>query len=89
MTITAVNNKNNTTNLCALIGIIYEDYLSFYYTLKYLNNFYNFEPKIIHIDFSWAERKALNMDSLFKRPPIIISCFFHFCQSIFKKMKYF
>ena len=87
MTITEVNNKNNTTNLCALIGIIYEDYLSFYYTLKYLNNFYNFEPKIIHIDFSLSERKALNMDSLFKRPPIIISCFFHFSQSIFKKMK--
>ena len=89
MTITAVNNKNNTTNLCALIGIIYEDYLSFYYTLKYLNNFYNFEPKIIHIDFSGAERKALNMDSLFKRPPMVVGCFFLFCRSVFEKMKCF
>ena len=73
MTITAVDNK--------------EDHLSIYYTLKYLNNFFNFEPKIVHVDFSLAERKALNNDSLFKKPPIIISCFFHFSQSIFKKMK--
>ena len=35
ITITALNNKNNTINLCVLIGIIYEDYLSFYYALKY------------------------------------------------------
>ena len=52
MIITGVNNKDNTTNFCALIGLKYEGYLSFYYTLKYLNNFYNYEPKIIHIDFS-------------------------------------
>ena len=82
MTITTVNNKNNTTNLCALIGIIYEDYLSFLLHSQIINNFYKFEPKIIHIDFSLSERKALNLDSLFKRPPIIISYFFHFSQSI-------
>ena len=87
MTITAVDNKENTTKLCGLIGLIYVDHLSIYYTLKYLNNFFNFEPKIVHVDFSLAERKALNNDSLFKKPPIIISCFFHFSQSIFKKMK--
>ena len=78
MIITGVNNKDNTTNFCALIGLKYEGYLSFYYTLKYLNNFYNYEHKIIHIDFSQAERKALKMESLFKISPLIISCFFHF-----------
>lgn len=46
MTITAVNNKDNTTNLCGLIGLIYEDYLSIYYAIKYLNNSLNLNLKL-------------------------------------------
>ena len=87
MTITCVDSKNNATNLCCLIAITYEDYLSIYYTLKYISQFYKFNPKIIHIDFSKAERKALIKENLFKNQPIVISCFFHFTQSIFRKMK--
>ena len=72
MTISAVNESKNLTNICCLIGLIYEDYLSLYYTFKYLNNFFHFNPKIINIDFSSAERKALLQADLFTEKPIII-----------------
>jgi hypothetical protein len=47
----------------------------------------NFNPKISHIDYSMAFRKALLMEGVFKIKPIVIHCFFHFIQSIVKKMK--
>ena len=50
---------------------------------------YNFNPLITHIDYSMALRKSLLSDGLFKTKPIIVHCFFHFVQSIAKKMKYY
>ena len=55
--------------------------------MKYLKDFFLFEPKIINIDFDKAERKALSENDLFKEKPLIISCFFHFTQAIIKNMK--
>ena len=89
LTISGVNTNTNTTNLCCLIGLVYEDHISLYYTFKYLNQFFDFNPKICNIDFSIPERKALLHNDLFKEKPIVISCFFHFSQSIFRKMKEF
>ena len=89
MTITSVNEIENTTNVCCLIGIIYEDAISIYNALNYLKTFFNFIPKIVHIDFSLSERKALLNENLYEEKPIIISCFFHFTQAIFRKMKEF
>ena len=74
-------------DICVLVYLKYEDYKSIYYTLKYLNTFFGFEPKIVNIDFSKSERKALSSENLFKEKPLIISCFFHFTQSIIKNMK--
>ena len=48
---------------------------------------YNFNPKVIHIDYSNALRKALLTENIFKNTPMIIHCFSHFVQSIVKLMK--
>ena len=48
---------------------------------------FNFNPKIVHIDYSKALTKALNEQHLFEKDPIIVHCFFHYVQSILKKMK--
>ena len=86
MTLTCVNQNTNTTHLCCLVGLVYEDYLSIYYALKYMHIFFNFNPKIMHIDYSKSERKALNQKDLFSANPIIISCFFHFAQCLYRKL---
>ena len=81
MTLTCANNKDNTSNLCCLISLIYEDYMSIYYALKYLHDIYKFNPRFMHNDYSKVERKALLKKNLFYSTPIIISFFFHFTQS--------
>ena len=86
LTLTYVNKNTNTTHLCCLVGLIYEDYLSIYYALKYIHNFFNFNPKFLHIDYSKFELKALNQKDLFNAKPIIICCFFHFTQCLFPKL---
>ena len=88
MTLTCVNDKDNISNICSLVCIVYEDYKSIYYALKYLHDIYNFNPKFMHIDYSKAERKALLQKNLFDSLPIIISCFFHFTQCLYRKMHY-
>ena len=40
----------------------------------------------MHIDYIKAERKALLQKNLFDSTPIIISCFFHFTQSLYRKL---
>ena len=59
MTISVVNENTNVTNICCLLGVVYEDYLNLYYIFKYVSNFFHFNQKIVNIDFSSAERKAL------------------------------
>ena len=87
LTISGFDEKKNLTIILFLILIIHEDYKSFYLIFKYLNLNFNFNPNNIHIDFSQAERKALLQENLFNSKPIIISCLFHFTQSVFRKMK--
>ena len=87
LTISAFNKSLNITNIACLIFYIHEDQKSLYYIFKYLHEFLFFNPKIINIDFSIAERKALLENNLFDSKPIIISCFFHFAQCLYKKMK--
>ena len=50
---------------------------------------FDWNPKIGHIDYSLALRKALLSDELFKTKPLIIHCFFHFAQCIIKNMRYY
>ena len=87
LTITGVHNTNKNSYICALVLIKYEDYLSFKKIFAYLNNMFNFNPKIVHINYSNALTKALNEQHLFEKDPIIVHFFFHYVQSILKKMK--
>ena len=87
LTITGIDKISNNSYICALILILYEDTLSFIKIFKYMKEFYGFQPKVIHIDFSKALTNALNSEELYNPKPIIVHCFFHFSQIIIKKMK--
>ena len=89
LTISGYNKSTFSTYICELTLIKYEDYVSFQKIFKYLNEMYDFNPSIIHIDYSNALRKSLLSNGLFKTKPIIIHCFFQFIQSIVKKMKFY
>ena len=81
LTIKGFDHEENKSVLCGLACIIYEDEKSLYYTLKYLVDFFHFEPEIIVSDFSLSLNKALENKNLFKKKPILIKCFFHFSQA--------
>ena len=87
MTIKAFNCQTKNTKLCILIAIKYEDENSFYYTLKYLKDFFNFNPEIINIDFSQSLYNAIKLKSLFDKNIKVITFFFHYSQSVIRKMK--
>lgn len=55
--------------------------------LKYLHDIYNFNPLIINIDYCLLLNKAILNNAIFQKKPIVINCFFHFCQSLVRKMK--
>ena len=87
MTLKGFDLASNSTKLCCLIVIKYEVEKSIFYTLKYLNEYFKFSPKIINIDYSLALFKALKNKNLFNNDCIIISCFFHFSQALIGKME--
>ena len=87
MTLKGFDFASNSTKLCCLIAIKYEDEKSIFYTLKYLNEYFKFSPKVINIDYSLALYKALRNKNLFNNDCIIIRCFFHFSQALIRKMK--
>ena len=77
-TIAGTDKNTNNTYISALILIKYEDPKSFEKIFKYLNSIYNFNPSIVHIDFSQSLHKSLITENLFNKPSIITHCFFHF-----------
>ena len=79
MTITGNDNNNKNSYIAALILLKNEDFHSFYKTFKYLNEIFQFNKKVILIDYSNSLRKVLLTENLFKSKPIIIHCFFPFC----------
>ena len=87
LTITCYDNSNQSTYIIALILIQYEDTQSFEKIFKYLNEMFNFNPAITHIDYSLALRNSLLTEGIFKKKFIIVHCFFHFVQNIIKEMK--
>jgi len=86
-TIKGFDKCNKYTKLCYLILIKFEDTKIFYYAIKYLNEFYLFNPQIINIDYFLALYNALSDKKLFNTSCKIIQCFFHFSQSITRKIK--
>jgi len=73
MTISCYNSETNTSNLACSILYLYEDSKSFYYIFKYLHDFFNFSPKLLNIDFSQSQRKALLENNLIDNKPEIIN----------------
>ena len=71
-----------------MIALKYEDINSLYYAFKFSKDFYEFNPPIINIDYSLSLEKVLNEKKLFDNKPKIIKCFFHFSQSIIRKLRY-
>ena len=87
MTISCSEKKTNNTYIACLILLKYEDHISFTKIFKYLHEMFNFNPKVVHIDYSKPLLKALLTENLFNEKPIIIHCFFHFVENIVKYMK--
>ena len=87
ITITCTEKAANNTYIACLILLKYEDHISFIKIFKYLQEMFNFNPKVVHIDYSNSLLKALSSDNLFFQKPIIIHCFFHFVENIVKYMK--
>ena len=54
---------------------------------KIFKDIFNFNPEIINIDFSQSLYNAIKLKSLFDKNIKVISCFFHYSQSIVSKMK--
>ena len=66
---------------------LYLDSISYKKIFSYLKERYQFEPKVIQIDYEKALRKALIDDNIFIKKPILCCCFFHFSSNIRKKCK--
>ena len=59
MTITGEDNINKNCYICSLILLKYEDSISLEKIFKYMNEIFNFNPKVVHIDYNASLRKAL------------------------------
>ena len=79
--------QEEQTKLCSLVALKYEDEQSIIYTMKYLHDIFNFNPSVINADYSLSLNNALSKNNLFDKKPIIINCFFHYTQALFRKMK--
>ena len=62
--ITGVDNETNNTYIIALILLKYEDTISFIKIFKYMKDMYNFNPGVVHIDYSLSLRKAFLSENL-------------------------
>ena len=55
--------------------------------MKYLHDIFKFNPTIINIDYSVSLNSALINNKIFDTKPIILNCFFHYTQTLLRKMK--
>ena len=65
--IAGIYNNSKSSYLCALILIKYEDSNLFNKKFSYLNNIYEFNPRIVHIDYSISLTKSLKEGNFFKK----------------------
>ena len=65
--IIGIDNNSKSSYLCALILIKYEDSNSFNKIFSYLNNKCEFNPRIVHIDYSVSLTKSLKEGDFFKK----------------------
>lgn len=87
ITITALEFTSKTTKLACMIALLYMDSESYKYAIRFLNENYKFNPKLVHIDFEGDLANELLIKSLFKKPPLLIKCMFHFSNKIKSNMQ--
>ena len=78
--------KEKKTHICLFALIPDEKTETYKKIFTILKNIYNFSPKIITIDFSKSLTKSIN--EIYPEC-IIIKCFFHFSQALWKNIKKF
>lgn len=77
--------QKNPFLLCFIL-IKYLDIEAYDKLLSYLNENFNFKPKIIMTDFEKALSSAIKKNKITKDTTIHIKCLFHFSQMISKKL---
>ena len=82
--ISGFNLKDKNSHICCYALIQNEKFETYFKIFSVLKNTYNFNPKMITIDFSKALTKAINMNF---PEGIIIKCYFHWSQALWKNMK--
>ena len=75
MSIATIDYDNNTTILVGFVNLKYIDSQSILNVFKYLNENFNFNPKIIHSDFDNAIATAVKNSNFFKIKIIHVKCF--------------
>ena len=87
LTIYAIDPFKNRTLISTLICIKYTDKNSLDLLFRQLTASFNFSPICVTTDYDNAQISALKNCELFKKPPYILCCLFHFSQSLVKKFK--
>ena len=77
MIIAGLDKHNNDSYICFFILLCYRDQISFELLFKFLKENYRFLPKNVHLD----------ADKIFSPKPKLIYCFFHFVQSVIKRIR--
>ena len=85
MVILSFNIKFKKTEIAALIFYQKMDEYTFIKIFQELNNTFNFNPKIINVDFQKSQIKALY--KIYKCNISINTCFYHLEQSLIRKEK--
>lgn len=87
MTIYTIDNNKEKTILVYAISSKYTDYESLTKIFSLLMVIYNFSLIYVNSDYAIAQIKVLKLCEVFKNKPYIITCLFHFSQSLIKKLK--
>lgn len=86
MTITCFDNKSKSTKICCFACIKYLDTTSYIKTFKFINELFDYNPSIVHIDYESSLKKALKEENLFKKPILHTFCYFYFSKAIKEHM---
>ena len=87
LTIVTNDISNNLTLLIGFVCFKYQYSTSYYNIFKYLNEIYNFNPKISIRFFQKSIGVAINNSKFFTKNIIHVKCSFHFINALKNKMK--
>ena len=79
--------KEKKPSLLCFILLKYLDIEAYDKLICYLNENFNFEPKIIMTDFEHAISSAIKKNKITRDLTIHLKCLFHFSQMVAKKLE--